>query len=206
MVASVMSTLVGMTTTTLADKARQLLDAANETLDNSTTILLPTTTTTTFVITNSTTTAGPSTMNFTKVTTTKPTIITTITTTIPSTSTSTRPVIPEPSTESYHLLAVFVTALFIATVLLIVKVIASHNNKRRIVMNWWHPTSPSHRRSGPAAIYTAAGDSHRQVSSMDVPDSRFDWERQFFDEDAYSQSREFDADRTRARLQLLSDP
>lgn len=39
-------------------------------------------------------------------------------------------------------------------------------------MNWWRPNLSTHRRTGPAAVYTAAGDLQQQVSSMDVPDSR----------------------------------
>ncbi|VDD89254.1 unnamed protein product [Enterobius vermicularis] len=68
----------------------------------------------------------------TSTTTTAATTAVTTTTTIttPSTSTTAAPTTTEPLAESYHLLAVFVTALFIATILLIAKVIASHNSKR----------------------------------------------------------------------------
>uniref|UniRef100_A0A0N5APY3 Uncharacterized protein n=1 Tax=Syphacia muris TaxID=451379 RepID=A0A0N5APY3_9BILA len=174
-----------------------------------------------FAFNNLTSTPGPSTANFTtasvtpvvrNITSTEATPSTTVTTlttstlaivstttfattTVPSTCTISPSVIIDSPGESYHILAIFVTALFIATVLLIIKIISSHNNKRRVIMSWWQPSSSSsYNRSGPAAVYTAASDPQRQVSSMDIPDTRFDWERQFFDEDAYTPSREFDFD------------
>uniref|UniRef100_A0A914ZV63 Transmembrane protein n=2 Tax=Parascaris univalens TaxID=6257 RepID=A0A914ZV63_PARUN len=136
--------------------------------------------------------------------------------TIPSSSEVTSsPFIPIRS--SFHMMAIFTTALFIAGTLLIIKVVLSHNKKRRSLMasgsaRWRLSASATSaqggRMAGGGVTYSPMSTDGTTVNSMDIPlpESRVDWERQFFDEDVYNQPVWDPSSRTRPRLNLESDP
>ncbi|KHN86004.1 hypothetical protein Tcan_09492 [Toxocara canis] len=119
---------------------------------------------------------------------------------------------------SFHMLAIFTSALFIAGALLIIKLIVSHNKQRRSLMasgsaRWRLSASSASAQGGRTsggigAAYSPTSTDGHFVNSMDIPlpETRVDWERQFFDEDVYNQPVWDSSNRARTRLHLETEP
>ncbi|VDN57405.1 unnamed protein product [Dracunculus medinensis] len=118
------------------------------------------------------------------------------------------------SDSSFFTLAIFSSVLFVISVLLILKIVASYNKKRRSIISGsrvqWRLTNFSQNRHGQGTtqnVYSAMPNEGSIFSSLDVPhpDARLDWERQFFDENLDNPPNWEFQPRTPSRLRLDSD-